>query len=476
MRRLGMMMLVGLILSTATAALAETGTGSAKNVILMISDGLGFNGWEAAKLAGSSTPYDGYTGTNVVFYGMTHYMLNDDGTPQWYNEDKMWSDFGYSIKRYTDSAASATALYTGTKTDGGTISLNINDAVLTTFFELAANAGKSTGAVTSVEMSHATPAAVDAHDVSRGNYAEIANEMIYDSDLNVIMGAGPGGDNEKYVGGTSTWADITDADGANGFTYIHAPAEFQDLADGTMSPPSKVIGLADTTYTLGDEYWPNENDESKVPRLETMTKGALNVLSQNSNGFALMIEGGAVDWRNHNHDFDNMVIEQKDFDNSVAAVINWVETNSSWNETLLVITSDHECGMIWGQNTWTDTNGNGVYDDGADTFNDFERVTDSNGDGKIDAADVLYGWGSHSNQLVPLWAMGAGSDLFANLVDGNDATAATFWNGAFAESWNGDRVDNTDVFTVMHDAADLTNDTTPPAAPSGLSGTASGSY
>lgn len=427
----------------------------AKNVVLMVSDGLGMNGWEAAKISGSNMTYDGYTGTDVYFYGMTHYMLNSDGTPQGYDEEAMWSDFNYTkgnndYTAFTDSAAAATAMYSGEKTYGGAIGVDFYKEPVTSYFEKAAAAGMATGAISSVQMSHATPGAVDAHNTSRGNYADIANEMIYDSDLDVIMGAGPGGSDEKYVGGKDTLADIQDGDGANGFTYIHKPGDFQDLAEGTMPLPDKVIGLADTPYTLGNEYWPGENDETKVPTLETMTKGSLNVLAQNPEGFALLVEGGAVDWMNHGKNYPDMLTEQKDFDNAVTAVIEWVEAESSWEETLLIVTADHETGMIWGEGTWTDKNANDVYDDGIDAFHGFQRVQDANGD---EIADVLYGSSGHTNQMVPLWAMGAGAHLFAKQVDGIDEQAAKFWEGAFDQSWNGAYVDNTDIYRVMSQAS-----------------------
>ncbi len=438
-----------------TLASTNCAFASAKNVILMISDGLGMNGWEASKISGSKMAYDGYTGTDVKFYGMTHYMLNIDGKVQGYDPAKMWSDFNYTkgdnnYTAFTDSAAAATAMYTGVKTYKGAIGVDYNRSPLQSYFELAADQGKATGAISSVEISHATPAAVAAHNESRNNYAEIANEMIYNSQLDVIMGAGPGGSSEKYVGGTSTLTDVKDADGANSFTYIHTPSEFQALADGSMPAPQKVIGLADTTYTLGDEYLPGTNDESVVPKLETMTKAALSVLSQRPEGFAMMVEGGAIDWQNHGNVFDNMLTEQIDFDNSVAAVMDWVEKSSSWDETLLIITADHETGMIWGEGTWTDTDGKSGYTDGVDTFNAFTRVTDNDGDG---IADVMYGSGGHTNQLVPLWAMGAGSEIFSNLIDGRDNIAAEFWQGAFAQSWDGSYIDNTDIFRAMSQAS-----------------------
>lgn len=453
----------------------------AKNIILMISDGIGFNGWEAAKYYQGGLPYDN---DDFKFYGMTHYMLNtrlpngdlvdvyaetkpagglqQPATTQYpgltteeqgYDPAQMWSDFQYhrgnhgsDYFKYTGSAASATALYTGQKSYRGAIAMDVDGNHLKTIAEIAADMGKATGSISSVQISHATPGTVDAHYYSRDGYAVIANEMIYDSDLDVIMGAGPGHSSEKYVGGPTTLADIQDADGANGFTYIHTPDEFHAMA-ANPTPPAKVIGLADTTYTIGDEYLPGANDESVVPTLETMTKASLNVLSQSANGFFLMVEGGAVDWNNHANDLNNMLTEQVDFDNSVQAVIEWIEANGGWGENLLIVTADHETGSIWGPNTVLDDNGTpNVHTD--DAINAVWQNVVDNGAGNLPG--VQYNSGGHTNALVPMWARGAGADLFGGLVDGTDTTAAAFWTQfGGTGGWDGQYIDNTDIFTVM---------------------------
>ncbi len=473
-----------LIVLTLCLVATAPAAAEAKNVILMISDGLGMNGWEASSYYlydqtnpqwHANLPYGTQKGFEM--YGCTHYMLNPDGTPQGYDPAQMWSDFNYAkgdddYLAFTDSAAAATAMYTGTKTYKGAVGVDFNKNPLESIAETASALGKSTGAVSSVQLSHATPAAVFAHNEARGNYADIANEMIYDSGADVIMGCGIGHSSEKYLGGPATLADIQDADGANGFTYVNDVADFQALADGSMTPPSKVLGVADTTYTLLNEYAPGQNPETKVPTLETMTKGALNVLSQNPDGFFMMVEGGAVDWENHGNNLGTMLEEQRDFDNSVQAVMDWVDTNSDWSETLLIVTSDHETGMIWGDGTWTD-NGNGQYDEGepfddlntngvfepelgetytdlpdgyydpaVDTFNSFNNVV-NNGKGVMPGA--IYSSGGHTNQLVPLFVKGDCAGGFEGLVDMNDATAGSFWG------FDGDVVDNTDIHTVMYD-------------------------
>lgn len=88
-----------------------------------------------------------------------------------------------------------------------------------------------------------------------------------------------------------------------------------------------------------------------VPDLATMSVAALNILNQNSKGFFIMIEGGGVDWMGHANYMPRFIEEQMDFNAAVAAVIDWVETYSNWEDTLLIVTSDHETGGIWGEGT-----------------------------------------------------------------------------------------------------------------------------
>ncbi|MBN1910995.1 MAG: alkaline phosphatase [Pirellulales bacterium] len=431
-----------------------TADAAAKNIILMISDGAGYNAFNA----GSYYQYGTENRDNEVYsrftveYGCTTYMKNAGGVDQSYDPTTRWDEFNnvkgnddYTV--FTDSAAAATALYTGVKTIDGAMSVTWDGVPLTTIAQIADAQGKSTGAVSSVEFSHATPGAVWSHNVTRNDYVGIANEMIYSSGLDVIMGCGDpkGTTTTKYVGGAATWADITDGDGANGFTYVGPKADFEALANGTLAggTPQKVIGVPQTTYTLHDE------PAGTLPTLETMTKGAINVLQQNANGFFLMVEGGAVDWANHANDMDYMAGEQVDFNNSVKAVQAWIDdpTNgSNWENTLLIVTADHECGMVWGENTFIDGAGGtaNYYDEGIDAFNGYNLPT-NNGQGNLPG--VQYCSGGHTNELVPLYAMGCDSELFAGLVDGTDATAGSLWG------FSGQYIDNTDVYNVMAAAA-----------------------
>ncbi|MEO1489179.1 MAG: alkaline phosphatase [Pseudomonadota bacterium] len=496
--------------ATTAEAQAEPAKGKVKNVILLVSDGIGFNGWLAADYYQGLAGKQSYQlarpdGTQPVLYGMAHSSLNlidADGNllpsgsdanlakgavAQGYDPRTRWdrfenafaSDFkpvGKAYTTYTDSAAAGTALMAGRKTSNGRINLDWSGTQrFRTIAEIAMDRDRAAGSVASVMASHATPAAVIAHNISRNNYAEIFNEMVA-SELDVIMGGGhplfdgsgkpinPEKDADyKYVGGTETLGKLTSAAGLSGFAFIDAKADFEALAKG-QDVPERVVGIARTSSTLQArrEGLPNADTpsgmafNSEVPDLATMSRGALNVLQQDEDGFFLMIEGGAVDWMGHANDMPRYIEEQIDFNKAVDAVIQWVETNSNWDETLVIITSDHECGGIWGEGTYTNSVGGPVaaerdfmalaearFDPAKDTFNEFLAVQDR-GQGVMPG--YQFASGNHTNELVPLWVLGNGSDMFAQFSR-TDQRAAKIWGEQYG--WNGQFVDNTAVFTVM---------------------------
>lgn len=407
----------------------------AKNVILMISDGAGFNLYNSAsyysygKLGGQM--YDNFP----VKLGCTTYSADVSG----YDPQRIWTDFEYARKA-TDSAAAATALNTGVKTKNGKIGKNANNKNMITLAQFADSFGKATGTVSSVQFSHATPAAVWAHNKSRNNYEQIAKEMLYDTGLDVIMGAGhPRYDNDggllanddwaaKYCGGIETYKALTGATTKRGWVFIDSMFDFQALANNINPEFDRVIGLAQVGGTLQQGRTDSDDLSENVPTLCVMAKAAINVLNKDKDGFYLMIEGGAVDWANHGNDLERAVQEQVDFNKAVDAVVGWVEKYSNWKETLLIVTADHETGQIWGPDA-NDKN---------------YQLPVNNGKGKLPS--VKYFHSGHTNALVPLYAIGNGSEKFKELVDGTDGRAGLAWG------FSGDYVDNTDIFTAMKEA------------------------
>jgi alkaline phosphatase len=381
------------------------GESKPKNVILMIVDGGGFNHslaasyWEygeaekqvynsfPVKLAVSTFPAQAeYPNANLPPQASsTAHSLESKLNPCYdnfisgvgYDPNRAWKEFSYVENCYTDSAAAGTALATGVKTDNGSINVDIHDVILKNVIEVAEDNGKATGIVTTKEIVDATPAAFTAHNINRMNSLEISDEMINDSAVDVIMGSGnPFYDDNSKLRSTPSYSKISktdwdalvagtaggDADGDSDndpWTLIQEREQFQAMAKG--STPSRVFGIAQASKTLqqlrdGNPGDNNQTDDlpyevpltANVPTLAEMTEAALNILDDDKDGFFLMVEGGAVDYAAHAGQSGRMIEEHIDFERSVEAVVAWVNAESNWNETMIIITADHETGYLNG--------------------------------------------------------------------------------------------------------------------------------
>jgi alkaline phosphatase len=455
---------------------AANGTPKAKNVILLIADGAGYNTFLAADYYqyGNTVSKQNYEyfpvklGVSTYEYEWATWSA-DGKTPLTYalgsyDTNQFWGSFTYAmqtnplnpayINNSTDSASAATAMATGSKTHDGAIGVDVNHNVKPNLVEYAEGTGKSTGLVTAVPFSHATPAGFGAHNVSRDNYAAIANQLIYSSGLEVLMGCSapdynydgapvaPTSSSLKYVGGADTWADIqdgsvmgSDADGdglMDVWSIVRDKVEFQSLAN-SLHPPKRVIGIPRVYQSLQyyrspiysranayvDPLTPN------MPTLEEMAKAALNVLDENPKGFFLMVEGGAVDWASHFNQAGRMIEEMDDFNRTVAAVISWVNAESNWNDTMVIVTADHETGYLWGPGS--NPTFVPIVNNGAGVMPGMQYYGDIGG----------FNW--HSNSLVPLFANGTAAGMINFYADQTDLV-----RGAY--------IDNTDIFEAIKNA------------------------
>jgi alkaline phosphatase len=160
---------------------------------------------------------------------------------------------------------------------------------------------------------------------------------------------------------------------------------------------------------------------ANVPDLPTMTKGALNVLDANRKGFFLMIEGGAVDWAGHANQPGRTIEEQIDFNKAVEAVVRWVHRNSDWDETLVIVTGDHETGYLTGP-------GSGQFASGP-----LWTPLANNGIGMLPG--MQFNSGDHTNALIPLYAKGSAARHLRSASRGMDPV-----RGAY--------MDNTDIAKI----------------------------
>ena len=459
----------------------------AKNVILLIGDGMGFNCdamdsyWRTGKasaLSFQSFPVKGASATFCVHKhsdGRTDFNIDTD---KGYDPEKYWSGAeGINARPHTncettDSAASATALNSGQKTVVGRINYSGAEKPIENFADQNYKAGRSVGVVSTNQFAHATPAGASAHNMNRNNYEEISKEQIEDLPITVLMGSGhPGYNNGRpntkspdewnyqYVGGRAIWEKISKNEGYKDWTVIDDRADFIKLASETPDTnaklPKRLIGLARTTGDIpaldGDADDPDSMVErftketvDALPTLREMTLCALNVLAQNKNGFYLMVEGGNIDHANHTNNAANCVLELASFSKAVDAAIEWVEKYSSWDETLMIITADHETGGLWGAGTYDDVNEDGKFKAKDDVFNGFEPVAVS---AKGEVPEVQYLTTGHSNALVPVYIKGAGAENYSKFIRGEDKKAGEMWN------FSGKYIYNSDIYNIMSTAS-----------------------
>jgi len=236
----------------------------------------------------------------------------------------------------TCSAAAGTALSTGNKTSLGTIGMNFDHTkTFQTIAEYSRDKGYKVGILTSVFINHATPAAYYAKVGGRNDYNEIGMQLVR-SKFNFFAG----GIIEKSDGDTNVY----DYAIKNGYRLIKTKTEFNDLK------PSNQKVIIGSTELNGAENIENLIDRKSgtVSLADYLTKGI--ELLNNEKGFFVMCEGGKIDWACHANDLASMVGEVKDFDKAIKVAFDFYEKHP--DETLILITGDHETGGLAMGNTF----------------------------------------------------------------------------------------------------------------------------
>jgi len=281
------------------------GAGQARNVILMIGDGMGLNQIYAARvkangpqqpLALESLPHRGLAAT-------------------------------CSLSGTTDSAAAGTALATGHKAVNKDISLSPQGEEWETVLELAEKLNKRTGLVTTADITDATPAVFAAHEPARSDHLGVARDYFSLTKPNLLLGGGK----DQFTPELLKQAQL------DGYHMVYTLAELEKLDPAKIV---RVLGLF-AAANMNFELSPKPNPQA--PHLHQMAEFALHQLEPGPNGFFLMIEGGRIDHACHAGDLEKAIGETLEFDRTVALVLEWMKGRT---DTLLVITADHETGGL----------------------------------------------------------------------------------------------------------------------------------
>ena len=326
-----------------------------KNVILMIGDGMGAQQVglleEYARRAPNSIYNEMNNQTALTKLGHAGQLGLSLNAP-----------FGANGSLVVDSACSASQLATGVAAGSEMVGLDEQGNIVETILEKAKRAGKATGLVSDTRITHATPAAFASHQPHRSLEPSIAEELISTGMVDVMLSGGArvflpsdiktNNESRQLMADlgapTSVYKKSKRSDDRNLIVEAKEVHGYNLAFDGTQLDNvsgEKILGLfANSGMEDGIAYTACKADNScSQPSLRDMTLKALDVLSQDEDGFFLMIEGGQIDWAGHVNDAGWMLHELLKFDEAVDAVYEWVKDR---NDTLVVVTADHETGSF----------------------------------------------------------------------------------------------------------------------------------
>ncbi len=289
-----------------------------KNIIIMIADGMGI---------GSITAY---------------YYLNTNASISKFKNIALMTTHAEGAL-VTDSAASGTAIATGFKTKNGYISKLPDGSNLETIMEIGKKKGKATGIVVTSSITHATPAAFYSHVSSRGNENEIAY-FITNQTIDVFFGGGISFLTTTYIPKTSYQEESNQiTNNSVNLLEIMKYFNYKIITNYDEFYSYNPLNYEKVISVLEPVHLPSAISGNRKVSLKEMTEKALNILSKNPNGFLLMIEGSQIDWEAHGNNAKGLLAEIDDFDKAVETVLNFAQKR---NDTLVIVTSDHETGGV----------------------------------------------------------------------------------------------------------------------------------
>ena len=244
----------------------------------------------------------------------------------------------YAADRFiTGSAASATALSAGQKTNIGVIAMTPDLKPVKTVAELARDRGQRVGIVSSVSIDHATPAAFYAHVPKRSQYYDI-DVALSESEFDFFGGGGIKDPADKKKASKNFKGNAVDLLKQAGYRIIDNKADFMALKPGD----GKV--LATNSWLQDGKALPYVMDmRPEDITLPEFTAKAIEMLD-NPKGFFLMVEGGKIDWACHANDAAASIHNTLSFDRAVGKAFGFAKKHPG--ETLIVVTGDHECGGL----------------------------------------------------------------------------------------------------------------------------------
>jgi alkaline phosphatase len=243
--------------------------------------------------------------------------------------------------KVTDSAAAATALYSGHKTNTGQLNILPDGRKVFNVAAAAKKAGLSVGVVSTTRLTDATPAAVYGSSARRDCEAYIAGQLPEFSPDVVLGGGGAYFVPSSQKGSKRTdQKDIIELMKGRGYRFVENNSELKAVNPESVDKLFGLFSLSNMAYVIDRE---GHKALSNQPNLADMTRIALSIVGRNSKGFFIMIEGGRIDHACHNQDIKTVIAETLDFDAAVGEALSYQKTHP---DVLVIVTADHETGGL----------------------------------------------------------------------------------------------------------------------------------
>lgn len=337
-----------------TQKMAQPKAKRAKNVIIIIGDGMG-----TAQVYSSIVAQRGKS--NFLRFPFSGFSRT------------------YSNNKYTtDSGAGGTAIVGGKKTNNKFVGMAADSTDILSFLELAHAQGMSTGFVVTCSVLDATPASTYGTVPYRKMFDTLSDQFSH-TPFEVMIG-----------GGLHEFLPENRKDGKHPLdTLVQRGYEVAYSLDALRKAQSNKL------VALVSEPFYTERASVRGPLLQVGVEKALNILTQNKEGFAMMIEGSQIDWACHSNDAEHMAEEMADFEKMLQIVLDFAERDGN---TLVVVTADHETGGLVLLN------------------GDIEKGTN----------ECKYMTGDHSGVMVPVFAYGPGAEQFSGIQNNTEIFAKLF--------------------------------------------------
>ncbi|MDO5654538.1 MAG: alkaline phosphatase [Flavobacteriaceae bacterium] len=315
----GALALGGLLVSPVRGAVEivkeEFSNKKAQNIIFLVSDGMS---------SGTLAMADIYSRRK---YGRpSHWIALYENEPV--NRGLM--DMASANSIVTDSAAASSSWGSGHRVNNGSLNMGINGESYLPILQKFQKAGKKVGCVTTVPITHATPAGFCVHSKSRNAQDEIAEQYLK-LKFDVMMGGG----NRFFAAnrrkdGKELYSDFK----KNGFSVARNKAEM--MSANANKPLLAIFDEDGLPYSTDQQS--SSFSRTNIPTLAEMTQKAIELMKDHKQGFVMQVEAGKVDWAAHANDIAGLLYDQLAFDDAVKVAMDFAKKDKN---TLVIITSDH---------------------------------------------------------------------------------------------------------------------------------------